>query len=265
MGNTTSPAVVRTSPPNVAVGHPGAQSASTKESPAEPFISGNLNDPIVLLTLWLAIATTGLWIYTARLWRATVEVAKDAKVSAETQAGKMERSIEHAARAADAMNEANADARKTAQTQLRPYVYLTDCHIAPEPSSDPELDRAPLIFFFKNFGATPAKGATLQAQWSFRGHFNQPFDSDFSEATVVQLGDIPPDYIKDRDGYFVLGWEGMRWTIVFGQSDTLFVEGVVKYFDANGGEYETVFRWGATGDDYQNQKWSIPPHGNRAT
>lgn len=163
--------------------------------------------------------------------------------------------------------EANRIARRSARWQLRPYVYLTKCHITPKQVAvGPEIvDRADLIFYFKNFGQTPAKHASLRAQWSFRGHFNEGFPSDFSKATDVQLGDLPPDYVKDRDGYYVLGWEKMKASIVFGQTETLFVEGMVKYSDANGQTYETVFRLGATGEDYINHKWSVPPHGNRST
>jgi hypothetical protein len=164
--------------------------------------------------------------------------------------------------------EANRIARRSAHWQLRPYVYLEKCIINPErrrPEEKHGVDRAPLTFYFKNFGQTPAKSVTLKAQWSFRGHFNEPFDTDFSKAVEVQLGDMPPAFVKDYTGYYVLGWAKNLATVAFGGMDTLFVEGILSYLDANGEPYETVFRLGATGEDYQNQKWSVPPHGNRAT
>jgi hypothetical protein len=164
--------------------------------------------------------------------------------------------------------EANRIARRSAHWQLRPYVYLEKCIINPErrrPEERHGVDRAPLTFYFKNFGQTPAKSVTLKAQWSFGGHFNEPFDTDFSNAVEVQLGDMPPAFVKDYTGYYVLGWAKNLATIVFGGMDTLFVEGILSYLDANGQPYETVFRLGATGEDYGNHRWNVPPHGNRAT
>ncbi|HEY0314032.1 MAG TPA: hypothetical protein VGC56_16275 [Allosphingosinicella sp.] len=103
MGNTTTTAVAPASPPDVAVGQHGTQTTSAHESQPEPTIPAGWIEPISLLTLWLAIATTGLVIYTARLWRATTDLAKDAKSTSDSQAEKMERSIQEAARAAKAM------------------------------------------------------------------------------------------------------------------------------------------------------------------
>jgi hypothetical protein len=69
----------------------------------ESFGQRTFDDPVAAFTLWLAVATTGLWIFTAFLWRATVSLAADAKISGTEQAERMERSIDAATKAALAM------------------------------------------------------------------------------------------------------------------------------------------------------------------
>ena len=215
---------------------------------------------------WLSLAgllgLVGTLFYTRKAVLAAEEGTRDADAAIKI-AGK---NASAAMRAARAAGEANSIAQETAHRQLRPYVYLTECHVTYDHMAGFNYvgDRGVLILYFKNFGQTPAKDATLRAQASIGGHFNEPFPSDFSEATEVQLGDLPPDYVKDRDGYYVLGLKAAHENIIFGTM-TVFVEGVVRYRDSNGERYETVFRLGATAEDYTNNKWSVPPHGNRAT
>jgi hypothetical protein len=79
------------------------QSARAEQHPPEPFWEATFSDPVAFWTLWLALATTALWFFTYRLWRATKTLAEDAKTTSADQAEKMERSVEEAAKSAAAM------------------------------------------------------------------------------------------------------------------------------------------------------------------
>jgi len=84
-------------------------------------------------------------------------------------------SADSAQRAAAAAHEANTISKEGMHRQLRPYVYLTECHINWLRMGGTEYagKRADLTLYFKNFGQTPAKYATLRAQTRIGEHFNE--------------------------------------------------------------------------------------------
>jgi len=100
------------------------QCVGSKNVPAASFIQRTFDDPVAAFTLWLALATTGLWIFTGFLWRATYNLAKDTKTAGTDQADKMERSIGEAGRAAQAM-EALAKSNAASSAQIVESVNLT--------------------------------------------------------------------------------------------------------------------------------------------
>ena len=60
----------------------------------ESIWQATFHDPIAFYTACLVLVTGLLWFFTARLWRATVDLGKDAKEAAASQGERMERSIE---------------------------------------------------------------------------------------------------------------------------------------------------------------------------
>lgn len=82
---------------NVGFGNQGSQTACTKQQPNdEAFWAKATSDPIAAFTGVLAVATIGLWFFTARLWKVTSELSKEAKITGNSQAEQMERSIKTA-------------------------------------------------------------------------------------------------------------------------------------------------------------------------
>jgi len=152
--------------------------------------------------------------------------------------------------------------------QLRPYVYLTNVHMTfPHPIMDgaSPSDDAPVVLYFKNFGQTPAKHVTLRAKAIIGGIWNEPFDVNFDDCALVHLGDMPPDFPKDRDGYTVLGTREAYPNILFGVA-SVFVCGVIEYDDGIPGKkpYRSEFRLVSSADDFKNEKFSPTPRGNES-
>lgn len=125
--------------------------AHTQFSTSEPFWTATFSDPIATFTFFLVVATIVLGAATILLWLTTKRIAIDTKEAGNTQAEKMERSIEEAAKSADAMKgvaasmainaaqivQSVAFQRQYGQMQLRPYLsiligeglYQDDSHI----------------------------------------------------------------------------------------------------------------------------------------
>lgn len=148
--------------------------ASSQQEPSITIWQATLDDPIALYTLILAVATTLLWLFTAGLWYVTFRLSRDAKTTAETQADKMERSIEEAGRAAGAMERisesmainavqvvksveimgANAEVQRTfGMMNMRAYIDVLIGHAIPQ--TDRTVFEA--IPYMTNSGNTPAR------------------------------------------------------------------------------------------------------------
>lgn len=135
----------------------GAHTGTTQQQP-EGFWQTTYNDPVAVFTLALAIATTGLWGFTAALWRATYQLSKDAKASGEAQADMMERSLAEARVSADAARASVEISQDTAKRQLRAYVGVISAKIRNwTPGKTPVF-----LFEFRNAGQTPAIGVVAR-------------------------------------------------------------------------------------------------------
>lgn len=105
-----------------------AQTACTQQCQPEPFWQAAFHDPVAAFTLWLAVATTGLWGFTGALWWVTYRLSKEAKASSDRQA-------------------------KNAEAGLRAYLDFDGVQFMPPKHGDiPEGVRV----VTKNYGQTPA-------------------------------------------------------------------------------------------------------------
>jgi hypothetical protein len=154
----------------------------------------------------------------------------------------------------------------TSHRQLRPYVYLANCRVTYHhmPGFDIVGDSAEVVLYFQNFGQTPAKDVTLKAKAFVSGMWNEKFKTDLRDIVEVALGDMPPSFIKDQPGYTVLGLKSAHEFITNG-TQSVFVEGLLKYQDGTGKHFETQFRLASTGDDYFHERFQVAPFGTRAT
>lgn len=107
---------------------------------------------LVYLTGALAAITFALALYTAKLWRTTHQLSKDARDASARQSAETIDAIAAAKQAANAATRSAVTAEKTAEHQLRAYVLVTSRHHF--------YDGGNGVFFaqveIKNFGQTPA-------------------------------------------------------------------------------------------------------------
>lgn len=102
---------------------------------------------------------------------------------AELQAEETKDALTIAARSADAAVSLAEQAEKTADRQLRPYVFVTDAVLGAT-----ENDGIAINISYKNFGATPACGVTIKsgvAVVRLPVEFPPPLDNDASCARVI--------------------------------------------------------------------------------
>ncbi|MEO5772780.1 MAG: hypothetical protein ABIQ32_01500 [Sphingomicrobium sp.] len=133
---------------------------------SEPIWQATLHDPVAFFTACLVVVTGGLWVFTARLWRATVNMGSDAKEIAQAQGEKMERSIAEAATAAKAMERQNDIAADTAHAELRAYLDFDGVRFLRDEELDtPEEVGAGISITLKNYGKTPANRITMETTY----------------------------------------------------------------------------------------------------
>lgn len=165
-------------------------------------------------------------------------------------------------------DESNTIARDSAHRQLRPYVYLTRVEMKlqnPIVAGMTIGDSAPIRLHFKNFGSTPAKHVSLRAKAFIGGIWNEPFDVSFDDCHPVYLGDMPPGFEKDRDGYTLLGVEEAYPNILFGVASA-FVCGIIEYSegDPKRPPYKSEFRLASTETEFAEEKFSPTLRGNES-
>ncbi len=218
------------------------QQAGTEQRPPEPSWESWLSDPLIFATLWLAFATTGLWIFTYRLWRATSTLAHDTRTSGEAQAEKMERAVANSARSAKSAEDAlviasrNADAaakhvqvsEDTAQRQLRAYLSVTRAF-----AYGMNAETQPTFgVVMKNQGQTPAYHVRLfsRLNWTTEGpenavvNFEEPADNI---GTVAGGGERT--YRSASAGH---PWPPGLYDAVMSKQAVLVYSGVIVYRDA---------------------------------
>lgn len=115
---------------------------------------------LVYLTFLLSIVTFGLALYTAKLYRATVGLGKEAERTSERQAGEMKDSIAVANTAAQAAISGNDLTRKAFVSSQRPWVVVHK--IAPRSALDLNHGLS-FAFIVKNVGHSPAMNVDVSA------------------------------------------------------------------------------------------------------
>jgi len=149
-----------------------SQLGSHQEQPQKPFPNGlvdrTINDPVALFTLALVVSTI-------LLWRATLRLASEARTASLDQAEKTERSIEAAAKSAQAATEQVKIVQDTAYRELRAYISVDDVSVVSV--RDGEFDGTITIH---NAGATPAQIEVYLTGWI--GDFPTPKPRDLGSA-----------------------------------------------------------------------------------
>lgn len=112
-GTETSPLFIKVIPP--AIGDP---EAPKEHHEARDYTSAEWW--LVYITGALVLSTIGLMIYTARLWRETKNLARDAKMTSIQQA----KDTEEALRIADESADAASTTAKMMVASQRPYIYV---------------------------------------------------------------------------------------------------------------------------------------------
>jgi hypothetical protein len=196
MGNQVTPTSLSAGAPRTAgapQGKPGEslrehqpQTTGTEQRPPEPSWEAALSDPLIFATLWLAVATTFLGIFTYRLWSATTTLANDTRTSGEAQAEKMERAIVAAGRSANSAEDALVISEDTAKRQLRAYVGIEKAEIFPRKTTDSDDRNRHVQIILKNFGQTPARINDVRLKAIFISDYPDSIDPDSAGIVISE-------------------------------------------------------------------------------
>jgi len=169
-------------------------------------------------------------------------------------------------RAAKAAQTANEIAREANYVQLRPYLYLTKVSVEYDHmhSIGHLGDTGKIVFFFENFGHSPARSVVLRSLAIIGGVWNDPSPIDLETAHPVNLEDYPSGYAGNRDGYFVHGIKAAHSELIRGKK-SVFVVGQIQYRDGFGRTYFTNFRLASSEKEYDDCRFSVCPVWNDAS
>jgi hypothetical protein len=225
-----------------------AQTYSGKQKPEEGFVGKTIGDPVAAYTLLLAVITGLLCYATWRLYRTTVELAKDAKDTGDAQADKMERSIEAATKAAEAMQ---SIACSTEANSVQLIESLSLSRKAMRARISVIINRAAYQAENLNFDASPQvinRGATeaRDVRWKMAAailplplpdDFKYPLPADYSGGAAI--GSQGDGIISAIVPYRVAPNEVEKIKSLNGSG--LFVWGFVVYRDIFGKRHFTTF------------------------
>jgi hypothetical protein len=217
----------------------------------------------VKYTKYLAIFTFLLFVFTALLWLVTWRLSRDAKKSGESQAEKMESSINQATRTASAMEEVASATKANAvliqggmHQQMRAYISV-DVGTATYQENTLKFAASPVL---ANTGFTPARKVSYWISADILpGNTSTDFNFPVGEAKVTDVGMSP------RQSYVVNGVVSKFYPdpevaqIIKGDAERLFVWGVVTYEDVFGGRWDT--RFCHSYHFYINREGMLVPHG----
>jgi hypothetical protein len=220
-------------------------------------------------TAALAFITAALALYTYRLYRATVRLGADAKVSAEQQSTRMERSIVEANRAATAMEAVamattnNAMLMQTLLTkQMRAYVSV-DLGVALYQDAKLRFGAGPQVI---NNGLTPARNVSFKvvaeiidvAEVTDITNANITF-APIGNVVVNDMGLAPRQSFRMNTAVEHRVLEAEVEEVMKGETKRLFAWGKVTYDDVYGGSWETNFCFNYT--FYKNAKGEVVVNG----
>lgn len=210
-------------------------------------------------------AKWGFWLSVAGLLGllATLYYTRKAVLAAEEGTKDADSALAIADRNARAAADQVRVSEETADRQLRPYVYLTAVHMSVERFMASVGDRAPITLHFQNFGQTPAKHCKFRVKIFLGGMWNEDFDTSFDDEPIVRLGDMPPGFTKDQDGFSITGLKEAADGILVCVA-SIFVCGLIEYDDGRGGSFKTEFRLACTGSDLLKSRFGPTPRGNES-
>lgn len=223
-------------------------------------------------TFALVAVTFGLALYTAKLYRATVKLGRDAEATSARQAGEMADSIEQSrrsanqmARVADSMEVSARAATESVETlksrtalQLRPFMTV-------QAGTPWHQSRASSVHFqtqivLVNAGSTPAlkvgyRVDTKILPFPLPQDFNFPLPDEpegemaiGTQQTIFRNSE-PVDFIEEEAVAEVMDNRGKA----------LFSWGIVSYSDIFGDKHETTFChryvWVGTGQELRHQTY----------
>jgi len=147
---------------------------------------------IAIFSGLLFLGTVALALYTAKLWRATVDLGVAAKITAERQAREMQESISVARAAADAAKKSADVAEKSLVATQRALVFPSKIHTMAGISQKAGGAVVDWTFFivWENAGATPTRHMYMQTNWqSFATELGDDFD--FPDLGAPPLRRVP--------------------------------------------------------------------------
>jgi len=272
LGTKGAPAAVEiTNVPSLEISSvPMLRVESTDRTPRPPHSYWTPEWVLALCTAILAAITGALARYTYKLYRATVNLSSEAKLSAEEQSQRMERSIREAARAATAVEGvATAMTENTTlmptllRKQMRAYLSI-EVGRATYQDATLRFGAAPVV---TNNGLTPARNV----RWTALAGI-----VDGRDAATTQfppIGELPESDmgVAPRQTFIINAVVSDRVpdaeipAIMAGSTRRLYCWGKITYDDVYGGSWETNFCLNYTFYHGEDQKvgvngWIYPRH-----
>ncbi len=197
---------------------------------------------LVYLTAALVFVTLGLTIYTARLWRATKVLAKDAKDTADRQAAEMQESLRIAEINAKATEKAAEAAKQSADaipSTERAFVFVTvEFKGGNITTNDSGQHCGGFIANIKNHGKTPALLTKLYFDQVVQNEsptvFTETPDTNFPPGCAIASGAFEPvstSFKINADVFEKIERNELKW----------FCYGRIEYTDIFGLLHKTGF------------------------
>jgi hypothetical protein len=193
---------------------------------------------LVYLTGSLALITGALAFYTARLYRATVNLGRDAESSSHRQAGEMKQYLNIAKQSADASIESNKISREVLIAEQRPWISV-DIELAGHLSYDAKGWSAgtrwhiPIKYKLRNHGKTPGTNVSFFA--SIVPFITPHFPKDAATKEGIPQGSILPGTDIAKEFETICSFPEQMSNLNMGWGQVLFPEeSEGKIFGLNG-------------------------------
>lgn len=157
--------------------------------------------------------------------------------------------------------------KRTAQAQLRPYVYVSQMNLFTKDDFDIEglpEDFATVVIDIKNFGATPAiraRATMTREVWEY------PPPKKRKAVTLAPFAgdtqDMPPGLTSHNRLDFTLSDAQIEF--IQQEKAAVYAMGRIEYFDTLGDPHHTNFMLFCTGDDIHKGEFRSCSFGNDAT
>lgn len=201
---------------------------------------------MTLATIWLAIFTFFLMLFTGYMWQATVALGREAKATSDRQAQEMQSSLTIARQSAVAMTDVAEATRNNAllmqdvmHKQMRAYL-VADIGGGTYQDSKLNFGASPVLL---NTGFTPAKNVSYKIDAGVLD-LNGDIKTKLDDIGAINKYDAA---LSPRQTFIIHGMVKDRFSeddvaeIMKGEKRRLFVWGTVTYDDIFGKAWETNF------------------------